>query len=169
MDWTTARFEYETDCTVTQAQLAEQLGVTHQAVSKRVKKEGWTKAVDHTEVAEQLPTVEPRAGSELGKRSPENLSQIINVYALTGNKTLASGAAGISRETLRNWCLEDHELLAQMSYQRKMFLAGQFEKISKAKDWKAAKEILARSPETRDEWAEKQKESPTIILNIQRD
>lgn len=169
MDWESARFEYETDATVTQTQLAEELGVTHQAVSKRAKREGWKKAEDFTEVAEQLPSSLPRAGSELGKRSPENLSTLINVYATTGNKTLAAGSIGISRETFRLWCQEDPQLLAEISAQRKTFLAKQFNKIANAKDWKAAKEILARARETRDEWAEQRKEAPTIILNIQRD
>ena len=76
---------------------------------------------------------------------------------------------GIDRETLARWVAKEPELAAEMQAKRNQFLAVQYEKIASTRDWKAAKEILARAPETKGDWGEVQKEGPTIVLNIQRD
>ncbi len=56
-----------------------------------------------------------------------------------------------------------------MDAARKQHLVEQFMKISQAPDWKAAKEILSRSPETKDQWGEQETKGPTIVLNILRE
>ena len=169
-EYDTARLEYESDPTMTFKILGEQLGVSHQAVAKRAKKDGWVKASEGLmQVVQDLPIAQPTSGSALGLRSPENISKIITTYAQTGNKKLTAGIVGISRQTLENWCKEDNELLALMSATRKEFLVNQFGKIAQARDWKAAKEILSRAPETKDEWGEQEQSGPTIVLNILRE
>ena len=169
-DYNQARLEYESDPTCTFKILGEQLGVSHQAVAKRAKKDNWVKASEGLmAVVQDLPIAQPKAGSALGLRSPENISKIVHTYAQTGSKALTAGVVGISRETLRNWCKEDEELLALMSATRKEFLVNQFTKIASARDWKAAKEILSRAPETKDEWGEQEQSGPTIVLNILRE
>ena len=165
-----ARLTYESDPNCTFKVLGEELGVSAQAVQKRAKKEGWVKPdSDLLQVVEQLPISQPTAGSALGIRSPENLAKIVNTFAKTGSKTLTAGVVGISRETLRNWCKEDAELLALMSARRKEFLVGQIDKIANARDWKAADKILSRAPETKDTWGEQEQTGPTIVLNILRE
>jgi hypothetical protein len=56
-----------------------------------------------------------------------------------------------------------------MQAARDKHLLGQYSKIANAKDWKAAKEILGRAPETREQWGEVHEKGPQIILNIHRD
>ena len=168
--WESAQLRYETDCMVTQESLARELGCTRQAVSKRVIKDSWAKATTETlEVARNLNCSKPIAGSQFGKRSPENIAEIINVFALTGNKSLACRRVGISPDTLERWARSEPELAVAMRAYRSQHLIDQYQKIARAPDWKAAKEILARAPETRDQWGKTQDKGPTIILNIHRD
>ena len=168
--WESARLRYETDCRVTQQALAQELACSRQAVSKKAIKENWTKATTETlEVARNLNCSKPIAGSQFGKRSPENIAEIINVFALTGNKSLACRRVGISPDTLERWARSEPELAVAMRAYRSQHLIDQYQKIARAPDWKAAKEILARAPETRDQWGKTQDKCPTIILNIHRD
>lgn len=169
-EYAEARLEYESDPTCTFKILGEKLGVSHQAVQKRAKKDGWQKADDGlAEVVKDLPITEPVSGSKLGLRSSENIAKIVRTYAVTGNKRLSAGVVGITDQTLRNWCEEDHELLLLMSASRKAHLVNQFDKIANARDWKAAKEILSRAPETKEDWGEQETKGPTIVLNILRE
>ena len=115
-----------------------------------------------------LPCTVSTPGSKLGIRSEENVLQIIDTYALTGSKGTACRVVGIDDKTLYNWCQED-ELSRKMQVARELHLLGQYRKIANAKDWKAAKEILARAPETKDQWGEIHDSGPTIVLNIHRD
>ena len=76
LQWESAQLRYETDCMVTQESLAQELGCSRQAVSKKVIKENWTKATTQAlEVAKSLECSQPIAGSKFGKRSPENLAR----------------------------------------------------------------------------------------------
>jgi len=88
---------------------------------------------------------------------------------MTGNRAMACRQAGIDEETLRNWCIEDNDLSVTLSRAREAHLIGQYKKIASSKDWKAAKEILARAAETKEQWGDIQEKGPTIILNIHRD
>ena len=167
--WQQARKRYETVPDVTQAELANELGVSRQCVHKHVTKEGWLK---FTGVDVKPPTgrdVDIYRGIELGKRSDANVARIIDTYALTGSKAMACRQVGIDDKTLYNWCQELPELSLTLTAARENHLIGQYRKIADAKDWKAAKEILSRAPETREQWGETHDKGPTIILNIHRD
>jgi hypothetical protein len=169
-EYAQARLDYESDPTITYKILGDRLGVSHQAVQKRGKKEGWVKAEDGlSKVVQDLPIAQPKEGRSLGLRTADNLAKIVHTYAITGNKKLSAGVVGITDQTLRNWCKEDEEFLLLMSASRKAHLVNQFEKIASARDWKAAKEILSRAPETKDEWGEVESKGPTIVLNILRE
>jgi DNA-binding XRE family transcriptional regulator len=147
--WESARLRYETDSMVTQEALAQELGCSRQAVSKKAIREGWTKASSPAlEVARSLDCSKPIAGSQFGKRSPENIAEIINVFALTGNKSLACRRVGISPDTLARWAKAEPELAVAIQAYRSQHLIDQYRKIANATDWKAAREILARAPET---------------------
>ena len=120
-------------------------------------------------VTHELECAKPVERSKLGIRSPENITEIINVYALTGSRTLACQRVGIDDKTLYNWCQAEQSLSLAMTSERTNHLLGQYQKIADAKDWKAAKEILGRAPETKDQWGDVVEKGPTIILNIHRD
>jgi len=47
IDWIAARAKWESDPKLTHAALALELGVSKQAVGKRVKTEGWTRKKDY--------------------------------------------------------------------------------------------------------------------------
>jgi len=166
--WVNARLKWETT-DMSQADIAQELGVTRQAVHKRRKEENWCKhLVDNSEAFECVPT--PKSGSRLGLRSENNIAQLINVYALSGSKTHACKVIGIDQKTLQNWCKESAELSRKLSSSRAAFLVNQQRKIADSTDWKAAKEILARAPETKEQWGDNNAEKgPSIVLNIIRD
>ena len=104
-----------------------------------------------------------------GKMCDENIATIVDTYALTGSKAMACRQVGIDDKTLYNWCQELPELSLTLTAARENHLIGQYRKIADAPDWKAAKEILSRAAETRDQWGETHDKGPTIILNIHRD
>jgi hypothetical protein len=140
--------------------IAEDLGVSRQAVSVRAKKEQWSKQLVDIVDNLDLDCTSVVAGSARGKRSDENIAVIIDTFALTGNKSMACRQVGIDDDTLLRWCKAEPELTATMRAARDAHLIGQYRKIANAKDWKAAKEILARSPETRDQWGEVREKGP---------
>ncbi len=75
LQWESARLRYETDCMVTQEGLAQELGCSRQAVSKRAIKDSWNKAtIEALEIARNLDCSKPIAGSKFGKRSAENIA-----------------------------------------------------------------------------------------------
>ena len=165
--WAEAKERYETS-KVSQTALAKDLGCSRVAVTQRVKRENWLRFEPKQLTKSQ--TVLPQVrGSKLGLRSDENIRVIVDTYAKTGNKAMACRQVDISRETLRLWCDDSPELLAMLRRARDAHLLGQYDKIAEARDWKAAKEILARSPETKDQWGEVHESGPKIILNIHRD
>ncbi len=168
MNWDSARLRYETRPDCTQQDIADEMGCSRQAVQQRAKKDSWLKA-EMPELVTELECTKPVAGSQLGKRSVENIGELVNVYALTGSLTMACDRVGIDPDTLLKWRDKEPELSVAMKSARIDHLIGQYSKIANAKDWKAAKEILARAPETKEQWGEVQEKGPVIILNIHRD
>lgn len=164
-EWEKGRLKYETRPGCTYEDIAEIVGVSRQAVHKRAKKDGWLKCT----VDKELPEIAPATRGKLGLRNPENIAEIINVYALTGKKESACRAVGINDQTLYNWCKESPEISVEMSAAREAFLIGQHRKIATAKDWKAAQFLLSRAPETKEQFGETVEKGPRIILNIHRD
>jgi hypothetical protein len=150
--------------------LSDDLGCTPQAVSKKAK--GWNKATDHSlEVAKQLDITRPVPGSALGKRSPENVAQLINAMALLRNEELACAAIGINAATLYRWKQEDPELARQVQAARARKVAGWVQAIDNAtsKDWKAANKLLQVAPETKEVWTEQRNNTIEVRLNITRE
>ena len=161
--WRAARIRYENNEDCTQQDIADDLGCSRQAVCVKSKKEDWQKlTVFNNEITAPKPG-RPRLDTD------ETIAIIMDTYAMTGNRAMACRQAGIDEKTLQKWCLKDEDLSLTLGRAREAHLIGQYRKIANSKDWKAAKEILARASETRDQWGDIQEKGPTIILNIHRD
>ena len=164
------RTVFETKHDIGYATLGRMFGVSGAMVGRRCKAENWGRASSKS-LASLADTsiAKSCAGSVSGKRSPELLQELINVLAVTGSKKHACTHVGISTATLKQWCEEEPELLNQIEVARAKQLTKHFNVIADSRDWKAHKEILARSPETKEQWGDIQEKGPTIILNIHRD
>jgi len=143
-------------------------------ISKRAKREGWGRINEDTmRTAENLPIVRRASGSALGKRAPENIALILESIELGATEKVAAGIAGISPKTLTRWKQEDPRLAMEIHARRSQNVAEMLGHINQAaqKDWKAAAWSLERDPYSREEFSNrnKEKEMPTIILNIHRD
>ncbi len=165
--WAELQMCFETS-DISNAKLGEMYGVSGVMVGRKAKQGNWTRPKLPESLAE-TSLIKTTQGSEVGKRSEDTLTQFLSVLAVSGDKKLACRAAGITEQTITNWCNEDPELLAEMMRVRARKLAELFFKIADSKDWKAAKEILARAPETKEQWGEVHDSGPTIVLNIHRD
>lgn len=143
-------------------------------IAKRAAREGWTQVDKETmRTAENLPIVRRISGSALGKRAPENIALILESIELGATEKVAAGIAGISPKTLTRWKQEDARLAMEIHARRSQNVAEMLGHINQAaqKDWKAAAWSLERDPYSREEFGNrnKEKEMPTIILNIHRD
>jgi len=138
-------------------------------VGRKAKQGNWTRPKLPESLAE-TSLIKATQGSEVGKRSEDTLTQFLSVLAVSGDKKLACRAAGITEQTIANWCNEDPKLLAEMMRVRARKLAELICKIADSKDWKAHLKMLQVAPETKEQFADHKKdEGPTIILNIHRD
>jgi hypothetical protein len=143
-------------------------------IMKRAKREGWRRIDEETmRTAENLPIVRRASGSALGKRAPENIALILESIELGATEKVAAGIAGISPKTLTRWKQEDSRFAMEVYARRSQNVAEMLGHINQAaqKDWKAAAWSLERDPCSREEFGNrnKEKEMPTIILNIRRD
>ncbi len=166
--WVELQMCFETS-DISNAKLGEMYGVSGVMVGRKAKQGNWTRP-KLPESLSETSLINTTQGSEIGKRSEDTLTQFLSVYAVSGDKKLACRAAGITEQTITNWCNEDPELLAEMMRVRARKLAELICKIADSKDWKAALKLLQVAPETKEQFADhKRDEGPTIILNIHRD
>ncbi len=143
-------------------------------IMKKAKREGWRRLDQDTmRTAENLSIVRRASGSALGKRAPENIALILESIELGATERVAAGIAGISPKTLTRWKQEDPRFGMEIHARRSQNVAEMLRCINQAsqKDWKAAAWSLERDPYSREEFGRrnKEKEQPTIILNIHRD
>jgi len=166
--WAEIQVMYETS-DISNAKIGEMYGVSGVMVGRKAKQGNWTRPKLPESLAE-TSLIKTTQGSEVGKRSEDTLTQFLSVLAVSGDKKLACGAAGITEQTVANWCNEDPKLLDEMTRARSRKLAELICKIADSKDWKAALKLLQVAPETKEQFSDRRKdEGPTIILNIHRD
>lgn len=166
--WAELRVCYETS-DISNAKLGEMYGVSGVMVGRKAKQGNWTRP--------KLPAslggtsiIQARQGSEAGLRSEEALKKFLSIYALSGSVYMACKASGASQKTVERWRKEDPKLDDEMEIARAAKLAEYIRKIADSKDWKAALKLLQIAPETKEQFADRQKdESPKIVLNIVRD
>jgi len=169
--WAEIRTVYETKHDIGFAELGRMYGVSGAMVGRKAKDEKWVRAaVKSIESLADANIAKPCNGSELGKRSPELLQEIINVLALSGSKKHACNQVGISTKTFDRWCNEEPELVRQITVARARQLSKHMRVIDDSKDWKAHLKMLQVASETKEQYSDHKKdEGPTIILNIHRD
>ena len=169
--WAEMRTVYETKHDIGFAEIGRMYGVSGAMVGRKAKNEKWVRAeVKSIESLADTNIAKPCNGSELGKRSPEILQEIINVLALSGSKKHACNQVGIATKTFDRWCNEEPELVRQITVARARQLSKHMRAIADSKDWKAHLKLLQVAPETKEQFSDSRKdEGPTIILNIHRD
>ena len=105
-------------------------------------------------------------------KTPERIAGILQALKDGAPHYLACESNGVSREAWVQWRREDYELAEQANQARLGNLREQVHVIHKAGqrgDWKASQVLLKAAPETKDYFAEEQKQTAIqFVLNITR-
>ena len=126
--------------------------VTHQAISKRARKEGWTEEARLEQVASNFKPTGRNGSSGIG-----NKLSIIQALEKGVPLKVAAGAAGVSENTLKNWRQEDGLFAAEVEAAQLRFVQANLERIDAAAargDWKAAVWQLGKHPKSKQDYAE---------------
>ena len=164
--WAKARTDFETDCNMTCSLLAKELGVTRQAVDKRMRKEGWTKATTQAlDVAKNF-----KLATSTNKGDAETLAKFINAMSLFRNEQLACDVIGVDQSTVYRWKEKDADFARAVQTARASKVVSWLDCVDRAaqRDYKAALELLKRAPETRDTFGESRESGTTFIFKIER-
>jgi hypothetical protein len=152
--------------------LAHEFPVSHVAIAKRARKEGWTVAsVPIGDLVVETAETLPRAYKGSDARRQVVLAALAQGLSLK----LAAASAGIDYETLRLWRRDDGDFgraceAAQMRFCAS--LVGDIEKAARRGDWRAALSLLERHAATREDYsppaAQRGLNAPqlTVILDI---
>ena len=153
-------------------QISKSLGgkPARQYIMKYAKKRDWMIGESNIpDYVKNLPLVQ-NGGKQLSKRTPETVNAILGFIGSGAPLDVAANAAGITPQTLYRWQTECPEFRGLVRTARANKQVEWVEKLDQAKDWKAQLKLLQVSPETKEHFADRQKnEGPTIILNIHRD
>jgi mannitol/fructose-specific phosphotransferase system IIA component (Ntr-type) len=126
--------------------------VTHQAISKRARKEGWTEEARLEAVAREFKATGKNGSSGIGNK-------IAIIHALEKGVPLkvAAGAVGVTEQTLLNWRNDDLVFRAECEQAQLKFVQSNLERIDAAAargDWKAAVWQLSKHPKSKADYAE---------------
>ena len=146
--------------------ISRDLGISHTALNKRIRKEGWKpgcaeyweKLASQTERAIALR--EPKGPKDIqinayGKRTPENAGLILAALDRGQTLTTAMGSAGVKKDLWAAWLKDDPEFAELVSIARHRFLGGTETDVgasSRRGDIKASLAILKGAKETREDW-----------------
>ena len=172
IDWELIRLRYEAGQSA--YAISRDLGGTpsKQGIAKRAAREGWQQDMSNTlAVAEQLPIVkQAQALAGPGKATAERVAFVLELIGRGSSPKMAATAAGITPKTLSRWTKADPQLAEQIRQARAGKLCEWVSHIdaAAARDWKAAKELLAASPDA-DDFNQQQTGGITIVLNIDRE
>lgn len=168
--------------------LARAHGVSHTAINKRVKREGWNpetpeaweRKVAETETADRLADPQTRGDKQvlaLGNRTEENMRVLLAKVASGAKQTTAARSLGISHPALANWKKADPVFAALLDAAEAEQHIRDEEAIVDARkrgDWKAGLTRLERGKNTREDWAAPEKAAGgsggiTVVFNWSRD
>jgi hypothetical protein len=125
---------------------------SHQGISKRARKEGWTE-----EARKALVATEFKVAATNGKASISNKLAIIAALEKGVPLKVAAGAVGISEQTLLNWRNDDLAFRAECEQAQLKFVQNNLSRIDAAAergDWKAAVWQLSKHPKSKADYAE---------------
>jgi hypothetical protein len=147
--------------------LPEDVRVSHQAISKRAEKEGWTQDAKLKLAAKQFKVAEG-----LGKNTVERKLAIIKDLENGLLLKTAAMANGVSEATLRNWRTEDSVFSDECDAAQERFIRenlGIIQAAGRRGDWKAAQWMLGKHPRSKADYAEEKQQggaSLNIVLSI---
>jgi hypothetical protein len=147
--------------------LPEDARVSHQAISKRADKEGWTEAARLSQVASTFKVAESN-----GKASISRKLAIIEALEKGVLLKTAAGAVGIGETTLQQWKREDEAFRVECEAAIDRFIQKNLNRIDAAAergDWKAAQWMLGKHPRSKADYAEEKQQggaSLNIVLSI---
>jgi hypothetical protein len=138
--------------------------VSHQAISQRATKEGWTEEARLQLAAKEFKVVEANGKATVG-------AKLAVIQALENGVLLktAAGAAGISERTLREWRETDAAFAAECEKAVDRFIQANLELIqaaAKRGDWKAAQWMLGKHPKSKADYAEEKAGGNGNTVNI---
>lgn len=148
-------------------------GLTAQAIRKRALKENWGETAqpeDNRWLAVVTSTERVVCGY---KDTPETRARVLQAIELGLPRVHAAEYAGINRDTIADWQAKDPAFSAQLTEAERRFEARHVGNIVNAGDrgdWKASAHLLAKSPATRETWADDKTAGVAIqvVLNIPR-
>ncbi len=167
--------------------LAREHGVSHTAINKRVKYEGWDpstreageRRVEETETAARLANPQTRGDKQvvaLGNRTEENMRLMLVKIVSGAKQTTAARSLGISHSALTNWKKNDPDFATLLDAAEAEQHIKDEEAIVNARergDWKAGLTRLERGKSTGEDWAAPEKVSGsggiTVVFNWSRD
>jgi hypothetical protein len=126
--------------------------VTHQAISKRARKEGWTEEARLEAVASNFKPTGQNGNSGIG-----NKLAIIAALEKGVPLKVAAGAVGVAETTLHLWKREDATFAVECENAQLRFVQANLERIDAAAargDWKAAVWQLSKHPKSKADYAE---------------
>jgi hypothetical protein len=147
--------------------LPEDARVSHQAISKRAEKEGWTEAARLAQVASTFKVAESN-----GKASISRKLAIIEALEKGVLLKTAAAAVGIAEGTLHQWKREDEAFEAECEAATNRFIQKNLQRIDAAAergDWKAAQWMLGKHPRSKADYADEKQQggaSLNIVLSI---
>ena len=151
--------------------LAKEFGLTHPAILKRQKREGWERADSKLPV----PSNGGNGALVLGDWSQGNQREILS-HVLKGVPIpLAAETVGIGEDELKSWVLEDRMFEEHLRATEARAMAekiGRIDKAGQRGEWKADSWFTSRHPKTRGEFgdaAAKAGSGVMIVMNWSRD
>ena len=147
--------------------LAKQHNVSHTAINKHHKREGWTRAVvEHQQEVSEVA---------LSQRTLANAQSILDDLSCGVPVHLAAQAVGMSGDDLTTWGEDDTQFAQALSAARARGHVKRIKLIDAAGergDWKAASWLIERHQETRDDFGQRGSSGGgnlTVIFNWGRE
>lgn len=137
----------------------------HQNLSKKARAKGWvpvqsipggTPGVKEPSPASLIAAVPTPPRPKTGKRTQENMNEILRLMREGASQNAAAKALGISSSNMSHWKQRNAKFSQQIEAARWHALGGTQRAIWRAGvdrgDWRAAAHYLAHAPETKQEW-----------------
>ena len=163
VDWGEVKANFELG--QSSRQLGRAYGLSHTAVNKRARKEGWRRLREWLPVAKASSTARmlknPTTKGErrivtMGNRTPENMAQILADIECGSSRNIAARICGFAPSTLSQWLKDDPSFNEQIEAAEALSLKGDEASVVKARDrgdWKAGAYRLERHRFTKEDYA----------------